>query len=121
MLEPLVWVESAWLYGSRSRGQARPDSDWDLAVLVCGQPSLDLLQKLQEDLEEAVAGQVSLAILNRADTLLSREAISGQLLLRRDAEKHAQFVSRVCRLAEDDQIRLRRALGWWREAHARQP
>lgn len=46
-----------------------------------------------------------------------REALSGQLLLRRDPAAHAQFVSRICRLAEVDQWRLRQGLIWWREAH----
>ena len=27
------------LYGSRARGDARPDSDWDVAVLLTGPPS----------------------------------------------------------------------------------
>jgi len=26
--------EEVWLFGSRARGQARPDSDWDLLVVV---------------------------------------------------------------------------------------
>ena len=26
--------EQIWLFGSRARGQARPDSDWDLLVVV---------------------------------------------------------------------------------------
>ena len=27
------------LYGSRARGDARPDSDWDVAVFVAGEPT----------------------------------------------------------------------------------
>ena len=30
------------LYGSRARGDARPDSDWDLHILVPGEEQLDL-------------------------------------------------------------------------------
>ena len=29
------------LYGSRARGDARPDSDWDVAVFLHGSPSSD--------------------------------------------------------------------------------
>lgn len=84
-------------------------------MVVSGQPTAELVAKLQGDLEEAGAGQFSVAVLNRADTLPCREAISGQLLLRRNPESHAHFVSRVCRMTEVDQLRLSRALGWWKE------
>ena len=29
----------AWLYGSRARGDARPDSDWDIAVELSDAPT----------------------------------------------------------------------------------
>jgi uncharacterized protein len=29
------------LYGSRARGDAQPDSDWDIAVFVAGEPTSD--------------------------------------------------------------------------------
>ncbi|MBN9418720.1 MAG: nucleotidyltransferase domain-containing protein [Candidatus Eremiobacteraeota bacterium] len=109
------WVESAWLYGSRARGQARPDSDWDVGVLLSGAPPASALEELQEAVEDAVHGEVSLAVLNRADSLLCREVLDGQLLLRRNPEVHAVFVSKVCRLAEDEHLRLQRGLRWWRE------
>lgn len=118
VLEPLQWVNSAWLYGSRAKGQARPDSDWDIAVLLANPAAPALVQRLHEDLEDALRGEVGLAVLNGADSLLCREAIDGQLLLTRNPGAQAQFVSRICRIAEDDQIRLRRALGWWKAAQA---
>jgi predicted nucleotidyltransferase len=35
--------EQVWLFGSRARGQERPDSDWDfMAVLPDGAPEQDL-------------------------------------------------------------------------------
>lgn len=32
-------VVRVMLYGSRARGDARPDADWDIAVFVAGQPT----------------------------------------------------------------------------------
>lgn len=35
--------EQVWLFGSRARGEARPDSDWDfMAILPDGAPEQDL-------------------------------------------------------------------------------
>jgi len=38
-------VQAALLFGSRARGDARPDSDWDVALLV--DPLLDARARLQ--------------------------------------------------------------------------
>lgn len=32
-------IERVMLYGSRARGEARPDSDWDVAIFLKGIPS----------------------------------------------------------------------------------
>ena len=117
VLEGAAWVELGWLYGSRAHGRARPGSDYDVAVITSGAVGFAELQALREELEDCVEGEVGLAHLNQADTLLCREAISGQLLLRRDVGAHAEYVSRICRLAEDDQLHLRQGLKWWKEAH----
>ena len=40
------------LYGSRARGDARPDSDWDLLILTGNSLSEDDLEEIQSELYE---------------------------------------------------------------------
>lgn len=48
-------VELCYLYGSRARGQARDDSDWDLAIRFAGGMSAEARETLLGDLQEALA------------------------------------------------------------------
>ncbi|MDR6981855.1 hypothetical protein J2X32_000463 [Rheinheimera pacifica] len=43
-------ILALWLYGSRARGNARADSDYDLAVLLASSPADELERRLQPEL-----------------------------------------------------------------------
>jgi len=43
-------ILALWLYGSRARGKARADSDYDLAVLFASSPADELERRLQPEL-----------------------------------------------------------------------
>jgi uncharacterized protein len=54
-----------FLYGSRARGEARPDSDWDLLVLVEGDVTPDRTSRIRRQLYEIEweTGEVLCAIV----------------------------------------------------------
>lgn len=95
-------VVAAWLFGSRARGQSRPSSDVDIAVLfdkapprtLAGLPS-DLADGIAADLGPGAPG-IDLVVLNRASCdLVHRVLRDGTLLVERDPAARARFEVRA--------------------------
>lgn len=63
-------------FGSRVQGQARPDSDLDLAVLVAGYADVLRLWELASDLADVVGCAVDLLDLRAASTVLQYQVIT---------------------------------------------
>lgn len=88
-------VVAAWLFGSRARGDARQDSDVDVAILLRTDPPhtlAGLRLDLAADLEEACGRPVDLVIVNRAPPdLVHRVLRDGDLLLERDRSARIRF------------------------------
>lgn len=61
--------EQIWLFGSRARGEAREDSDWDLmAILPDGAPEQDLdLASVWSRLRDLRLERVELFTMTRSD------------------------------------------------------
>ena len=84
----------AYLFGSAARGELRPSSDVDVAVLVpAAGPTLSSLRlSLQADLQEAAHRPVDLVILNQASPdLIHRVLRDGILLVERDRSARIRF------------------------------
>lgn len=117
-------VRLAWLFGSRARGTARPDSDVDVAVLVddagaAGPDAVkDTLFRVLGALCRVVRGDlVDLVILNHAPPLLRHRVIRDGVLLHACSDtERARFVRRTLRehldmepwLREQTRLRIRR-------------
>lgn len=80
------YLASAWLFGSVARGQARPDSDLDIALLL-DDPEADArtfrraLFDLAALLEEASGRRVDLVVLGPRDPILAHRVLSEGLLV----------------------------------------
>lgn len=87
-------VVAAWLFGSRARGTARPDSDVDVAVLLDRAPEgfEDQPWELEARLAERVGLSVQLVVVNRAPADLVRRVLrDGVLLVDRDRAARLRF------------------------------
>lgn len=107
-------VRFALLFGSRARGQARPDSDWDMGVYLSD--TLDAAGRFDR-LRELAAGmpqrsRVDLVALNDAPALLGHRALQGEVLLMRDRCAFVRYFIRTLAASEDER--------YWRALFARE-
>lgn len=92
----LPGIEALYVFGSRARGDARPDSDLDLAVL--GRAPLDPLRRFeaQRELSVLLDIDVDLIDLRAASSLLRSEVVNGgKTLFQRDADYVLAFEAGV--------------------------
>lgn len=90
--EPLA---AAWVFGSRGRGTARPNSDLDLALLYTGEIPRTLLAlplDLKDAMERATNAKVDIVIVNNAEAdLVHRVLRDGVLVLEREPAARVAF------------------------------
>lgn len=79
-------LSAVYLFGSQASGEARPDSDWDLAILADTVPDALGLWELADSLAALLGGPVDLLNLRAASTVMQYRIITtGQRLWCRDS------------------------------------
>ena len=115
----------AYLFGSRARGSERPNSDFDIAVLMADAAVRDAggvnrsIRRLGARLADPVpAERLHIVLLNGAPPLLRHRVLrDGLLLCERDANERLRFSIRTIREHQDMEPRRREMR---RLSHARQ-
>lgn len=104
-------VEFAYLFGSRSRGGARADSDWDLAVYLDERLDANGRAAVHKRLAAAFPQNVDvdLVVLNDSPSLLAHRALSGDQLFVRDRDLFARVFVRILGQSMDE--------AYWREMY----
>jgi hypothetical protein len=123
-LGELAEVRLAFLFGSRARGRAREDSDFDMAVLLDESAARadrgSTLRRLAARLGREVSSTlIDLVILNDAPALLRHRVLrDGILLVQRAPEERVRFTVETIRDYQDGCIRreehTRRRIGGWK-------
>jgi len=106
-------IAFAYLFGSAKEGVVKNGSDIDIAVYYKGSDAFIRLT-VTEVLEQIVGRDIPIDVveLQKANTLLAFEAISGNLLFVRDneMENYADFYTLTWRKYEDEAYRMKKQL-----------
>jgi len=109
-LAPIALVQVAYLFGSRARGTARPDSDLDIAIALPrelsdaerGRTKLHVIDALTAALG-ALGERADIVDLDRAGSAVAFSAISaGQCVFVRDRADRVRLEARVARRYDDE-------------------
>ncbi|MGH3798037.1 MAG: type VII toxin-antitoxin system MntA family adenylyltransferase antitoxin [Pseudonocardiaceae bacterium] len=96
VLESDPRVRFAYLFGSQATGDARPDSDVDLAVSLRPQGSLLEEARLHDQLAAALGRRdVDLLVVDDAPLWLQFRVVAGRVLFSRDERERIAFRERV--------------------------
>ncbi|MCP4661418.1 MAG: nucleotidyltransferase domain-containing protein [bacterium] len=110
LLDQRFGVDTLWIFGSEARGQARADSDLDVAVLLRARPGT--LEWLEAKAEAGllVGRKVDLVDLERSSPLLAMQVLRhGRLMVDRNPSRRYLFVAAVPGRREDV-LRMRRPI-----------
>ena len=106
-------VAFAYLFGSAQNGVVRENSDIDVAVYYKGN-EVFIRFEIEKEVERIVDGKVPVDVveLQKADSILAFEALSGrQLFVRKgEEETYRNFYTLTCRLYEDEIYRRKKHL-----------
>jgi hypothetical protein len=114
-LRELPDVRLAYLFGSRGRGSARPDSDFDIGLLIddeaARQERGSVVRRLAGRLGRVVSSALlDVVILNAAPALLRHRVLrDGILLIARSPEERVRFAVKAIRDHQDGQVRREQA------------
>ncbi len=89
-------VLAAYLFGSYATGEARPESDVDVAVLLSGTDEMERFERrlrLMGEVEEALGRRpADVVVLNDAPPLLAHQVLRhGRLIFERDQAARVEF------------------------------
>ena len=105
---PAMPVVFAYLYGSRTEGNARPDSDVDVGILL--DPGVTASESLASRVADGLTarsrvGGLEVTVLNDAPIrFLGRVLRSRVVLYSRDEPARVEFESRIGRMADDVEV-----------------
>lgn len=99
------------LYGSKTGGRSRADSDLDIAVLAHENPDTALFHALFQECSDVFPGEsIDLRFLNDADPLFAIQVVKSGILLAGDQDRYNDFKALTNRRYIDDGMKYFPAL-----------